>query len=192
MLLHRTQELPHLVGLRLAVMGLDAEADWDGLMPKDVVTAGDALQDEAERFQQRIRDLKSKVDVVIVQVQSGTEDTHAPSPRSIKALRAAADAGADLVVGNQAHWVQGVEVRDERFIAYALGNFIFDQVHTVEHTQGYLVQATYTEKKLVNVRLVPYQIANQFKPTFADATVRNKIETDVFKAAAKLPATTPP
>ncbi|MBE0607798.1 MAG: CapA family protein, partial [Dehalococcoidia bacterium] len=108
------------------------------------------------RFEERIRKLKEEVDVVIVQVQSGYEDTHDPSPRSLKALRAAVDAGADLVVGNQAHWVQGIELRGSAFIAYALGNFIFDQRRTPEHTQGYLLEATFHGAKLVTVRMVPY------------------------------------
>ncbi|MFN8616380.1 MAG: CapA family protein [Dehalococcoidia bacterium] len=141
-----------------------------------------------ERFQQRIRDLKSKVDVVIVQVQSGTEDTHAPSPRSIKALRAAADAGADLVVGNQAHWVQAIEVRNDRFVAYALGNFIFDQTHTPEHTQGYLLEATFHDKRLATVRMVPYQIENKYKPAFVTGATRAKVLGDVIDASGDLPA----
>ena len=139
------------------------------------------------RFEARIKALKAQVDVVIVQVQSGTEDTHAPSPRSIKALRAAVDAGADLVVGNQAHWVQAIELRDDRFIAYALGNFIFDQTHTPEHTQGYLLEATFHDKRLATVRLVPYQIENKYKPTFVDGRTRAKILGDVIAASHDLP-----
>ncbi len=144
-----------------------------------------------ERFKERIRLLKTQVDVVIVQVQSGTEDTHTPTERSIKALRAAADAGADLVVGNQAHWVQAAEVRDDVFIAYALGNFIFDQVHTPEHTQGALLEATFWGKQLVNVRLVPYQIENQYRPTFVSSGTRLKILGDIWDAGAELPEETP-
>jgi len=125
---------------------------------------------------------------VIVQVQSGTEDTHAPSPRSIKALRAAADAGADLVVGNQAHWVQAIEVRNDRFVAYALGNFIFDQTHTPEHTQGYLLAATFHDKRLATVRMVPYQIENKYKPAFVTGATRAKVLGDVIDASGDLPA----
>lgn len=139
------------------------------------------------RLQERIRALKQQVDVVIVQVQSGTEDTHDPSPRSIKALRAAADAGADLVVGNQAHWVQAVEVRDDAFIAYALGNFIFDQTWTPEHTQGYLLEATFHGPRLATVRLVPYQIENKYKPAFVAGATRTKILGDVVGAFEGLP-----
>ena len=139
------------------------------------------------RFEERIRRLKLEVDIVVVQVQSGFEDTHDASPRSVKALRAAAAAGADLVIGNQGHWVQPVEVRGDAFIAYALGNFIFDQVRTREHTEGYLVEATLVDKRLAAVRLRPYRIEDQYRPTFVEGEVRLKILRDVFEAAARLP-----
>ena len=106
---------------------------------------------------QQISDLVEAVDVVIVQVQTGTEDTHDPSERSIKALRVARSAGATLVIGNQAHHVQAIEpLKEGRFIAYALGNFIFDQIHTLEHTQGFLLEATFWGKNLMNLRTGPY------------------------------------
>ena len=132
-------------GIKFGVLGFDdiaaedleATADEPGTAPLDDSYANeraDLPREPAfykpasllglERFQQRIRALKTQVDVVIVQVQSGTEDTHTPSPRSIKALRAAVDAGADLVVGNQAHWVQAIEIRNDRFIALNDGSTI--------------------------------------------------------------------
>jgi len=185
----------------IAAEDLEAEADVPGTAPLD-----DSYDDEQAsiprepaffqsadklhltRMTQRIQLLKTQVDVVIVQVQSGTEDTHAPSPRSIKALRAAADAGAGLVVGNQAHWVQAVEMRGNAFIAYALGNFVFDQRWTPEHTQGYLLEATFHGKQLIAVRFVPYQIENRYKPTFVTGAARSKILGDVMDASAKLPS----
>ncbi len=194
-------------GLRIGVLGFDdiaaehlqATETTPGTAPLD-----DSYEDEQEtppaepafykpaellalsRFEERIRRLKAGVDVVIVQVQSGYEDTHEPSPRSIKALRAAVDAGADLVVGNQAHWVQAIELRGNAFIAYALGNFIFDQDRTPEHTQGYLLEAAFHGSRLATVRLVPYQIASRYKPGFVDGETRAKILGDVIDASAGL------
>jgi poly-gamma-glutamate synthesis protein (capsule biosynthesis protein) len=139
------------------------------------------------RFEERIRKLKEEVDVVIVQVQSGYEDTHDPSPRSLKALRAAVAAGADLVVGNQAHWVQAIELRGNAFIAYALGNFIFDQRRTPEHTQGYLLEATFHGPKLATVRMVPYEIEERYRPVFVNGETRGKILGDVVDASVSLP-----
>ncbi len=194
-------------GIRFGVLGFDDVAAYEleattmasGTAPLDdsyaeEIAAGEpayyrpASELSLARFSDRIRKLKSEVDVVIVQVQSGTEDTHVPSPRSIKALRAAVEAGADLVVGNQAHWVQAVEPRGGSFIAYALGNFIFDQVHTPKHSQGYLLEANFLGKRLVNVRLVPYRIVDQYHPEFVTGALRAKILGDVFEASEALPA----
>lgn len=193
-------------GIRFGVLGFDDVAAYEleatdtepGTAPLDDSYAEENAAGEPAffrpaselsltRFTERIRQLKTQVDVVIVQVQSGTEDTHTPTERSIKALRAAADAGADLVIGNQAHWVQAVETRNDVFIAYALGNFIFDQTHTPEHTQGYLVEASFIDAKLAAVKLVPYQIEEKYKPVFAEGDLRAKILTDVFEASAELP-----
>ncbi len=139
-----------------------------------------------ERFRERIGQLAEQVDVVIVQVQTGTEDTHDPSPRSIKALRAAVDAGAALVVGNQAHHVQAVEAGPEAFIAYALGNFIYDQTRLEGHTQGYLLEATFWGARLANLRFVPYVIEDLYRPVFAEGGLRAKILSDVFQASLRL------
>lgn len=189
-------------GIRFGVLGFDdvaaieleATADAPGTAPLDDSyeeerAAGEpaffrpASELSLERFTERIRALKAQVDVVIVQVQTGTEDTHDPSVRSIKALRAAAEAGADLIVGNQAHHVQALEWQGDSFISYALGNFIFDQRHTIEHEQGYVLEATFWGPKLVNVKLLPYRIVDQYRPTFVSGEERAKILGDVFEAA---------
>lgn len=141
-----------------------------------------------ERFTASIRALKEQVDFVIVQVQSGTEETHAPSPRSLKALRAAVDAGADLVIGNQAHWPQAVETRDEAFVAYALGNFVYDQTATPEHRQGYLVESIFREGRLINIRLRPIEIEEKYRPVFVEGGTKVKILGDVATAAQNLPS----
>ena len=188
-------------GVRFGVLGFDDVAAMDfeatagapGTAPLDDSYEEERLAGEpaffrpaaelsTERFTERIRALKAQVDVVILQVQTGTEDTHDPSPRSIKALRAAAEAGADLIVGNQAHHVQAIEAHGGSFISYALGNFIFDQRHTVEHEQGYVLEATFWGPKLVNVKMLPYRIIDQHRPTFVTGAERSKILGDVFGA----------
>jgi poly-gamma-glutamate capsule biosynthesis protein CapA/YwtB (metallophosphatase superfamily) len=78
-------------------------------------------------------------------------------------------------------------VRGDTFIAYALGNFIFDQRWTAEHTQGYLLEATFHGKRLATVRLVPYQIENRYKPTFVEGDTRAKVLGDVIGASLDLP-----
>jgi len=165
----------------------DSYADEKSTPPQEPAFYKPASMLGVTRLQERIRALKQQVDVVIVQIQSGTEDTHEPSERSIKGLRAAAEAGADLVVGNQAHWVQGAEVRGGTFIAYALGNFIFDQHKTPEQTQGYVLEADFLGKRLAAVRLLPYAIADQYRPEWVDGALRAKVLGDVWTASEGLP-----
>ena len=181
----------------VAAWAFEAEEDSPGTAPLDDdyteenASGGPAYFQPAsqlglERFRARIAALAEEVDVVIVQVQTGTEDTHDPSPRSIKALRAAVEAGAELVVGNQAHHVQAVEPGAEAFIAYALGNFIYDQTRLEGHMQGYLLEATFWGERLANLRLVPYVIHDLYRPVFAAGAVRAKILNDVFAASMRL------
>lgn len=139
-----------------------------------------------ERLRARVAAAKAAADLVIVLLQSGTEETHDPSPRSVKAARAAVDAGADLVVANQAHWVQAIEPRGGSFIAYALGNFIFDQQHTVEHQEGVVLEALVLGDRLAAVRLHPYRIEEQYRPTFVEGRERRKILDDIAGATARL------
>ncbi|MEP6871229.1 MAG: CapA family protein [Anaerolineaceae bacterium] len=165
----------------------DSYADEKASSPSEPAFFQSAAKLDLTRFEARIKQLKSQVDVVIVQIQSGTEDTHRPSERSTKAIRAAAVAGADLVVGNQAHWVQAIELTEGSFMAYALGNFVFDQTHTQEHTQGYLLEASFWGKQLAAVRFLPYQIEDKYRPTFVTGATRAKILGDVFRASVELP-----
>lgn len=141
-----------------------------------------------ENMSAHIRAVKEEVDFLVVMFNSGTEDTHDPSPRSIKGLRAAAEAGADLIIGNQAHHVQAAEVHNGVFVAYALGNFIYDQVHTIEHSQCYLVEASLWPDRVAATRLLPCEIELQYRPVFAEGATRTKILDDIFAAAERLPS----
>ncbi len=183
----------------VAAYALEAGADRPGTAPLDDDYAEENAAGEPaffrpaaelglERFRARIAALAEEADVVIVQVQTGTEDTHDPSPRSVKALRAAVDAGATLAVGNQAHHVQAVEPAANAFIAYALGNFIYDQTRLRGHTQGYLLEAAFWGARLANLRFVPYVIEDLYRPAFAEGAVRAQILSDVFEASRRLAA----
>ncbi len=75
---------------------------------------------------------------------SGTEYRAAPDSIKKKLYRDMADAGADMVVGNHAHWVQPTEAYDGKLIVYSLGNFIFDQQAGPEKTRSALLDVSFT------------------------------------------------
>jgi poly-gamma-glutamate synthesis protein (capsule biosynthesis protein) len=65
-------------------------------------------------------------DVVIVMLHSGIEGQTAPNAWQIDAAHAAIDAGAALVIGAHPHVLQGAARYKSGFIAYSLGNFVFE------------------------------------------------------------------
>src|SRR5664279_1179066 len=74
----------------------------------------------------------AKVMPVIAYPHSGQE--YKPGPDQIKTdlYRAMIDNGADMVIGDHAHWVQSTESYKGHLIVYSMGNFIFDQQDTPE------------------------------------------------------------
>ena len=67
-----------------------------------------------------------EADFVVVALHFGTEYDPVPTEQQRLLARAAADAGATLVVGHHAHTLQPWERRGNALILYGLGNFVFD------------------------------------------------------------------
>jgi len=84
----------------------------------------------------------------------------------------AVDAGADLIIGNHPHWVQAVELYKgkhalsgaEGYIAYAHGNFIFDQMWSYETRVGVIGRYTFYDDRLVRVEYIPTLIQDYAQP----------------------------
>lgn len=114
-----------------------------------------------------------QVDVVVVSFHWGQEYVAVPQaapglapddPVAIAHL--AIDAGADLVIGNHPHWVQAVELYEGKLIAYAHGNFIFDQMWSLPTRQGVVGRYTFYDDRLVRVEYLPVLIEDHAQPRF--------------------------
>jgi poly-gamma-glutamate synthesis protein (capsule biosynthesis protein) len=75
---------------------------------------------------QAVTRARSQADVVVVTFHFGDEYTFTHSGRQEQLSHAAADAGADIIIGHHPHVIQDIEVYNTSIIAYSLGNFIFD------------------------------------------------------------------
>jgi hypothetical protein len=107
-------------------------------------------------------------DVVIVFPHWGTEYDPTPFAGQRKLAEAAIDAGADMVIGNHAHWAAGIEVYAGKPIWYALGNFVFDQTWSEPTMEGITLELTFTGAELVQVRMRPHLILDRAQPNFMD------------------------
>jgi hypothetical protein len=111
---------------------------------------------------------KAGAQVVIVFPHWGTEYDPTPFAGQQKLARAAIDAGADLVIGNHAHWAGAMEVYEGKPIWYALGNFVFDQTWSEPTMEGLTVELTFHGPTLVQARMRPHIILDKAQPNFLD------------------------
>jgi poly-gamma-glutamate synthesis protein (capsule biosynthesis protein) len=102
-----------------------------------------------------IDSLKPISDVIIVLPHSGPEDTPERTPNQYKWARVAVDAGADLVVMNHAHVIQGYQFLEGVPIFYGLGNFVFDQDWARDHAQSVILLVKFLGDKFVSFELIP-------------------------------------
>jgi poly-gamma-glutamate synthesis protein (capsule biosynthesis protein) len=107
-------------------------------------------------------------DVVIVFPHWGTEYDPTPFGGQQALARAAIDAGADMVIGNHAHWAGAMEVYENKPIWYALGNFVFDQTWSEPTMEGITLELTFRGKTLVQARMRPHIILDKAQPNFLD------------------------
>jgi poly-gamma-glutamate synthesis protein (capsule biosynthesis protein) len=129
---------------------------------------------------------RKTVDVVIVLNQWGVEYTSDPTQRQRALADEAITAGAAVVAGNGPHVVQAVEPRVDGFVAYALGNFVFDQDWSDETQQGLVMEATFLGSRLSSVRLLPVRIVDMFQSTWAGAREGQAVLQRVRDASARL------
>jgi poly-gamma-glutamate synthesis protein (capsule biosynthesis protein) len=75
---------------------------------------------------------------VIVQIHWGDEYADDPAYTQVHAAHAMIEAGADLVIGHHPHVLQGFELHEGGFIAYSLGNFLFENTNDPARLTGVL------------------------------------------------------
>ena len=150
-------------------------------------------------------------DVVVVQFHWGEEYVLTPkstgnsiapdNPRDIGHL--AIDDGADLVIGNHPHAVQGVEIYNGHLITYAHGNFVFDQMWTPDAGQedprnGVVGKYTFVDGKLAAVEYRPTRIYDYGQPRFLSGPYADYVmglmrtSSDLIAAGSTAPPPSPP
>lgn len=107
---------------------------------------------------------RAKADIIIVSMHTGYEYKEHPNKYQRDFARAAIDAGADLVVGHHPHVIQDLETYHNGWIAYSLGNFIFDQDFSEETMHGWLLRVTIHDKEIISVEPIDIYINKDFQP----------------------------
>lgn len=121
---------------------------------------------EPERVLADIRFARPLADLVIVSPHWGVEYATKPTRAQIELAHKIIDAGADLLVGTHPHVVQPVEEYNGRWIAYSLGNFIFDQKARGTN-RGLMLRVRIAGKRIAEVVQVPISISAESQASLA-------------------------
>jgi poly-gamma-glutamate synthesis protein (capsule biosynthesis protein) len=116
-----------------------------------------------------IQAARAQAEVVIVLTQWGVEYAEMPDLYQREWARQMIEAGAVLVVGNHPHTVQPLERFPSGLVAYALGNFVFDQ-GPWRTRQGAVLEVVFRGAQLEAWRLLPVHIEGLHQPRWADSS----------------------
>ena len=178
----RTPSILEAGGVTIAILAYDAIAGVYHAGPEKIGSA--PLSRGAVAADVR-RAREAGADVVIVFPHWGVEYRATPSKSQRDIAHAAIDAGADMVVGNHAHWAAAVEVYEGKPIWYALGNFVFDQTWSEHTMEGVLLELTFSGGELVQVNMRPHLILDRAQPNFLDPAKSGKFVMDQMFNASK-------
>jgi len=116
-----------------------------------------------EIMAQDIAEAKKISDFIIVSLHFGDEYKQKSNDFQKDIARSAINAGVNLVIGHHPHVVEETEQYNGGFIAYSLGNFIFDQSFSKETMAGILLKVILEGKDVKSIEPVKITISKQFQ-----------------------------
>ena len=109
-----------------------------------------------------IKKLKAKSDILIILTHWGEENTFCPRPSEINSAKLWFDSGADIIVGGHSHTIQPVVLKNNKLVAYSLGNFIFYSSDVKNRETG-ILSITISSDKKIEYTFKPFLINQKTK-----------------------------
>ncbi|MDO8603929.1 MAG: AmmeMemoRadiSam system protein B [bacterium] len=111
-----------------------------------------------------VQKAKMHADIVIVSFHWGDEYETQHNSFQEELAHATIDAGAHLVVGHHPHVIQEIEKYNGGYIAYSLGNFVFDQNFSEDTKSGLVLTVALRDKKIVEIRKHIIKFTPSYQP----------------------------
>lgn len=134
-----------------------------------------------------IRNLKAKVDLIIVSVHGASEDSPWPSPDWQELLKSFIDEGANIIHGHHSHVPQGFEEYNNGLIFYGLGNFIVNPKNWrhIDNTLWSLIPEIDISDKKLNYK-INISILEENNINFQNIEIKNIDDTIFHQQYLKL------
>ena len=132
---------------------------------------------------QKIADLKSEGYIVIMAFQHNEINRYFPPLDQIDDFVFAAEAGADIVSGSQAHYPQSISFYKNSFLHYGLGNLFFDQMdEPVAGTRREFIDKHYFyDGKYISTELLTAMLEDYAQPRPMEKEEREELLSNIFK-----------
>lgn len=128
-----------------------------------------------DRIKKDIQDMRNAgIQIVIVNFHWGIERDNYPNATQKGLGRFTIDAGADLVIGEHPHVIQGIENYKGKYIVYSLGNFCFGGNKNPSDKDTFIFQQTFEFNGGIetgsDINIIPCSISsvktrNNYQPT---------------------------
>ncbi|MDD3314716.1 MAG: CapA family protein [Syntrophaceticus sp.] len=165
-----------------------ADIFWDYQYPRTFEAKPDqpgVQKYDADQLVETVSSLRDQVDVIVVSLHWGTEYSDYPEAYQKETAHRLVDAGAKLVIGHHPHCLQGVEVYNGAFIAYSLGNFVYDKQRRSKCQETVVVKTFFRENELQKVELHPVMI-NTEQPRPAEKNDAGRILQKMMNLSSEL------
>jgi len=152
-------------GTKIAYIG------YTNLIPRGVTTQSSKPALAYLDLEQTLLDIdhiQKEADIVIVSLHWGEEyQTHSNELQQ-RIGRALINAGANIIIGHHPHVPQEVERYNGGYIAYSVGNLIFDQNFGEGTERGLVVRAIVEGDRVSALEEIPVQFNLSFQPFVAE------------------------
>ena len=132
----------------------------------------------ADKMAKAVSSIRRVADVVVLSVHWGADGACYPYPWQRTLARAAAEAGASVIIGHHPHVLQGQEFIEDCLVVYSLGNFVFDVVDGARGESA-ILDCTFTKRGVEYFEMVPVAIPSDFRPEFAEGELRERISNRI-------------
>ncbi len=107
---------------------------------------------------------KNQADLIMVSMHFGEEYQTSPTKEQEYFAHLAIDSGADLIIGHHPHVIQPIEKYQNGWIAYSLGNFVFDQGFSEQTMRGILLKVLIENNEIKKLIPIDIKINKYFQP----------------------------
>ncbi|MBC7333832.1 MAG: CapA family protein [Actinobacteria bacterium] len=132
-----------------------------------------------------VSDLKNKGYIVIFTFQYAETYDYRPIEQQVIDFRRMIEAGASIVSGSQSHHPMGVEITEDGFINYGLGNLFFDQMFSLGVRQGIIAKHVFYRQRHINTVLITTMLEDYCRPRLTTPEERAFLLRSIFEGSIR-------